>query len=276
MPRARIFDCFTYFNEAIHLKFRLEYLSDVVDIFVVVESAYNHVGELKPFTARSVVESLPDVISRKVRIVEVNEIPTATIDVVPLQANWEREKYQRDCILRGLHDLVDDIVCISDIDEIPNASILANVHNALPQNVNGLNLCMDMFYYSADNQIFKDGQPLLWNAPKIVRPNALIRPSNLRFSSDLFPNTQPLGWHFSYMGSDEQRKIKIQSFAHQEYNNPKVLNSLNSRRKNLQDLFGRSNFSFVPYNHELLPELIFRKEIFRNFFLPELEFNDSQ
>ena len=46
MPRT--FDCFTYFNEDRLLELRFETLSDVVDVFVVVEATRTHTGIPKP------------------------------------------------------------------------------------------------------------------------------------------------------------------------------------------------------------------------------------
>ena len=41
----KIFDCFMFYDEEMILDFRLNYLSDYVDKFVVVESSYTHSGK---------------------------------------------------------------------------------------------------------------------------------------------------------------------------------------------------------------------------------------
>ena len=90
------------------------------------------------------------------------------------EKHWERERYQRDCILRGLFDLNHeaDYILISDLDEIPNISSLDSLVRSYSSNVLGYNF-VDMFYYSADNQMYKDGKPLLWDTPKLIRPSSL-------------------------------------------------------------------------------------------------------
>ena len=124
--KTRIFDCFTYFNEDILLEFRLKYLSPLVDIFVVVESSATHSGQSKSFGALNVIQSLSPEIAQKVRLIEVSDYPTAKFEMVKGEAHWERERYQRDCILRGLFDLNHeaDYILISDLDEIPNISLI--------------------------------------------------------------------------------------------------------------------------------------------------------
>ena len=41
----KIFDCFMFYDEEMILDFRLNYLNEYVDKFVVVESSYTHSGK---------------------------------------------------------------------------------------------------------------------------------------------------------------------------------------------------------------------------------------
>jgi len=45
----KIYDCFTYYNEDMILKLRLETLWDYVDYFVIVEANFTHSGKDKNF-----------------------------------------------------------------------------------------------------------------------------------------------------------------------------------------------------------------------------------
>ena len=44
----KIIDCFTFYNEAGMLEFRLKELNDIVDYFVLVESTRSFSGKLQP------------------------------------------------------------------------------------------------------------------------------------------------------------------------------------------------------------------------------------
>jgi beta-1,4-mannosyl-glycoprotein beta-1,4-N-acetylglucosaminyltransferase len=265
MP-LRLFDCFTFFNEATMLEFRLRYLSEVVDVFVIAESRFTFTGSAKPITAHQVIERLPSEIRSKVRFLEVKEAPTGHFHP---SCNWEREAYQRNALCRGLYDLTpDDLMLISDVDEIPHAARLEALKRQLKPDVGALNLCMHMFYYRADNQMYAGEMPVQWLFPKLVRPSHLLSPQSTRLATQHFGSTSPCGWHLSYMGSTEQISHKIRSFSHQEYNNAETLDNLSDRRGRNQDPFGRGH-TFRPYPEDQLPHLLKADATFRSFFLGE-------
>ena len=41
----KIYDCFMYFDEDLILEIRLNYLSNFIDKFIIIESSFNHRGE---------------------------------------------------------------------------------------------------------------------------------------------------------------------------------------------------------------------------------------
>ena len=41
----KIYDCFMYFDEDLILEIRLNYLSNFIDKFIIIESSFNHKGE---------------------------------------------------------------------------------------------------------------------------------------------------------------------------------------------------------------------------------------
>ena len=43
----KIFDCFMFYDEEMILDFRLNYLNDYVDKFIIVESSFTHIVEKK-------------------------------------------------------------------------------------------------------------------------------------------------------------------------------------------------------------------------------------
>jgi hypothetical protein len=46
------------------------------------------------------------------------------------------------------------------------------------------------------------------------------------FSDDNVQIVEHAGWHFTYLGSEDFARDKIQSFAHNETNRPEILNQL--------------------------------------------------
>jgi beta-1,4-mannosyl-glycoprotein beta-1,4-N-acetylglucosaminyltransferase len=131
----RLFDGFTFYDELDLLELRLAEIGDLVDRFVLVEATSTFQGGPKPLVFNEnkarfgrwldkiehVVIDFPDPIpalSRKSRSKDKLERAKA----------WDREYYQRDQILRGFSDAAaDDIVMVSDVDEIPRRDVIERI-----------------------------------------------------------------------------------------------------------------------------------------------------
>jgi hypothetical protein len=264
----KIFDCFTYSNEAKLLEFRLLYLSEVCDYFVIVEAPITFTGHERECSASDILHRLPGAVSKKCRVINVGDMPRGT---AIFQCNWEREYYQRNAILRGLKDLgKDDLALICDVDEIPSQDLLEKIRrNGLPSNTYGLSICMNMLSYRADNQqLLSSEKPVIWNAAKLVAGSAMARPETIRRSGNILPDTKIAGWHFSYMGGLSTIRQKINDFAHQEFNSDSYSRELESRISQNVDLFGR-DLLYRHFAHDKLPSLLLEKQGFRDYFLPE-------
>jgi beta-1,4-mannosyl-glycoprotein beta-1,4-N-acetylglucosaminyltransferase len=112
MPK--VFDTFPFFNELRLLDIRLHELSDVVDYFVLVESDATRRGTKKPLyfaENRDLFEPFLD------------KIISLTMPY-PHLSEKECEIKQRNMILDAIKDKAtdDDIIIVSDADEIPRAS----------------------------------------------------------------------------------------------------------------------------------------------------------
>ena len=127
----RIFDCFMYFDEEIVLETRLEYLNEYVDYFVIVESKFTHKGDerslkfninnyskFKHKIIYKVHEEFPNKIEK---VLDDDDENTRTRKYI-MNALY-RENAQRNYINEGIKNAEEeDIILISDVDEIPNLS----------------------------------------------------------------------------------------------------------------------------------------------------------
>lgn len=118
----KIFDCFMIRNEIDMLKLRIDILDPYVDYYVLVESTVDHVGKVKPLYYDMRKHEF-DAFNDKIIHVIVNENPI-------YDGAFSILNHQRNCIMRGLDCCMpDDTILISDIDEIPNPSILEDIRN---------------------------------------------------------------------------------------------------------------------------------------------------
>lgn len=201
-------DAFMFYNEYDVLELRLEVLDKYVDKFILVEAEVNHVGGPKELF----FEKNKDRYSKWLHkiehvVVKASESPT---DENP----WTREKYQRECVLRGLADVPDHaIVMISDVDEIPDMTKIP--FEKLPHIVSSVH--MWMFQYSFD-YIFT-GEP--WIGTVITTCELIKRtgPNYLRDNRWKFPVLEYSGWHLSSFGNAQHVLNKLRTFAHALDNN---------------------------------------------------------
>jgi len=198
-----IVDTFMFYNEFDVLEIRLETLGPYVDLFVLVESEVNHVGGDKELFFQQNKDRFSKWNSKiKHIVVTKEESPT---DKSP----WAREKYQRECILRGLEGLPDDtIVMISDVDEIPDMTRFRWEH--LPHRVIALHMWMYMYNF---NFLFT-GEAWVGT---VVTQMELVRSHGINFFRDnrwKFPVVRFSGWHLSSFGDEKHVLNKMRTFAH--------------------------------------------------------------
>jgi beta-1,4-mannosyl-glycoprotein beta-1,4-N-acetylglucosaminyltransferase len=233
----KIVDCFTFYNEIDLLLFRLEHLYNTVDNFVIAEANITFSGIKKEsFFQKNIklFEKYQD------KIIHV-------ITEIPFTGNaWDVERNQRMSIDRGIQKVLlydNDIITITDVDEIPDKNLLTNLKiNKLENKIYTFE--QDMYYY---NLTCKCGK---WYKAKIMNiwsfKNLCFRDCDRARYSDS-TNILKGGWHFSYFGDVNYIKNKINSFSHQEFNNEIYLNNekIIDQIKNCKDLFFRDNINLT-------------------------------
>ena len=138
----------------------------------------------------------------------------------------------------------DDLIVLSDSDEIPDLSKLSLFKN----NKKFLAFSQKMFMYKLNLQNLNESN---WIGSRITKKKNIKSMQdlrNLKFKKYPFWRLDKInqqiiygGWHFSYMQTPSQILNKIKSFSHGEYNNDN-LNKKNIEEKILrnEDIFGRN------------------------------------
>jgi beta-1,4-mannosyl-glycoprotein beta-1,4-N-acetylglucosaminyltransferase len=209
-----IIDAFMFFNEADLLEIRLNELNPVVDWFVIVES-------LQTFSGKTRAAVLPEIWST-VKPFEHKIKYQVLSQLLPefkkswgssKKIIWPREHFQRNSLLQAALQIPasdEDILMISDCDEIPRMTTLRDNLDVLKNGIHTLE--MDLFYYNVNNRLSA------WNGTTIGRIGEIRRsggPATVRERNGkgniVIKNG---GWHFSYFGGPERIKRKAESFSH--------------------------------------------------------------
>jgi len=229
----KIFDCFMYFDEEVVLDVRLNTLDKYVDYFVIVESSFTHKGDNKNLMfnhnkfekfKNKIIYLVYDKQPKGIEAVNENDSEDEKSRKYILNAAL-RENGQRNFIQNGLNKAEDnDIILISDVDEIPNLSEV-NFNNISEKIIM---FHQDMFYYKFDLKI----PNLLWTGTRGCRKKYLLSPQWLRnvkdrkyfpfridilFSEKKYSSIKFIsngGWHFSYIKTAEEIEHKLKSYLH--------------------------------------------------------------
>ena len=153
-----------YWDEDLLLDLRMNILNKVVDYFVIVEGNKTWQNNTKKFKFK--IEKFKK-FKKKIIYVKVNDLPDG-------KNPWLRENFQRNCISRGLQKArEEDLIMISDLDEIPNPSVIKLFKATMKYAV----FQQKLYYYKLNLQSETDP---LWLGTRICIKKYLKSPQWLR------------------------------------------------------------------------------------------------
>lgn len=255
--KRNIIDAFLFFNEFDLLKLRLNYLNDVVDYFLICECNHTYSAILKPYYLDQVIDDIPQDICRK-----IIRIKYEVDGRYYYNDHWRLEKEQRNFISKNLSQFSsDDIIMISDLDEIPNKNSIEKILSVWDNN-SLYTLKCDWFNYNFNTCLqnswwgtcFSSVQKCIENGSQWIRDEGAVV-FNMGMESDTFEIIENGGWHFSYFSDLEKIKIKLESYSHHEFNKEEYKNFtyLNDCIKNKKSLHNK-NVHFFDYNFNDFPK----------------------
>ena len=254
----KIFDCSMYFDEEIVLDVRLNTLNDFVDYFVIVESKFTHRGEKRDLKFNhekfnkfkdKIIYLVYDKEPTKIEIVKPEDNEGEKYGKYILNAAY-RENGQRNFIQEGLLNAKsNDIILISDVDEIPNLSEIN--FNKISKKI--FLFKQNMFYYKFNLHI----PNLSWTGTKGCKKKDLVNPQWLRnikdrkysafrldtfFSDKKYSSVKIIedgGWHFSNIKTAKEIEHKLKSYLHhREFDlEPLTTNQIDEIIKNKQAIY---------------------------------------
>jgi len=247
-----------YFDEEAVLDVRLNTLNEFVDYFVIIESKFTHKGDLRDLKFNhKKFEKFKDKIiyliyeqgPKEIEIINSDDNEGEKSRKYIFNAAY-RENGQRNHIRNGLvHAKEDDIILISDVDEIPNLSGI----NFSKINEKIILFKQDMFYYKFNLHLPNQ----IWTGTKGCKKKHLINPQWLRnikdrkypfyridtiFSKNKYKSIKYInsgGWHFTNIKTAKEIHYKLKSYLHhREFDvNPLTVNQINEIIKNKKAIY---------------------------------------
>ena len=237
-----IYDCFQYFNEDHMVDLRLNILDENVDYFVISESTKTHQGK-----------------NKKINF-DINKFSKFKHKIKFIVADYKKEinftkhtggespieQHQRNSLIEGLKNASnEDLVILSDSDEIPDLTKLSEINNKKKY----IAFCQKMFMYKLNLQNLNESNWIGSKITKVKYLSSMQEFRNMKFKKYPFWRIDKFsqqiingGWHFSFLQTPDQILNKIKSFSHGEFNQEN-LNTQVIEKKILdnEDIFGRKN-----------------------------------
>jgi hypothetical protein len=320
-PKSKIVDYFPYFNEKEILELRINLLKDYVDKFVIVDANRSHTGKVKPFTCKDTLKELGLWDENKIQVIELN-LHSDDDEVVFTDHDrhfnhndhkkmlvGSRDRLQKDALLSIIDQFDDETVfVVSDCDEIINPEHLTYAPNIIRSNPNIIfkiplvylegRADLRLFYESNSNPVKWDCSMFLAtkNQLKTNTPNEIR--SNFKISYPIlyigqydeygnFMRYEDMGWHFSWMGNTERKKLKSLSYSHYDHEFEHIFYKKCSGKlmeefiENHEANEGNISVSGLigsvmkKYPLESLPQIIFNLPNVKEFLLPSVSLKNE-
>lgn len=288
-----IYDTFPFFNELELLELRLNELAGVVDKFVLVEATRTFTNRPKPlyyWENRARFAAFAD------RIIHV-----VVKDVPDVADPWVIDRFQRNCIGRGLANCrPGDWVLVSDLDEIPRAAVVERLSREIPYRDNFFSNTIhaalnskpvtNIFHRRGFRRRLRLNHPFVWrfhhtiyryfmNCKSLQPPfscgTVMLRYRDFSAAEEMrhsgYKTVPNAGWNFTWMGNVDRILTKIQSFAHQECNQPQYTdpNRIKELIESGKNIFGDADkMRFVPVDENFPRYVLDHPEKFKMWIRP--------
>ena len=290
----KIIDCTTYYSEDLMLDIRFNILNEFVDKFIIVESKFSHSGEQKKLNFDiNKFQKFKD----KIEYLIIENEPDGIIENIENSSEIKRKnsllriEQSYDFIMNALDDVNDnDLVCLSDNDEIPNFN-----SEHFKKSNNDIFIFKQLFFYYKFN-LFYDLIP--WYGTKACRKKKLLSFSWLRNLKNkkypfwrldtLFSNLKHMnlqivedgGWHFTNIKTAKDIYTKLSNFGHhnefdvsgisvediQKCIDNKIVNYDHKADKSLEKKYN-ANYKLRVVDDKILPNyLVKNKNKFKEWF----------
>ncbi len=253
----KIFDCTTFYSEDLMMDVRFNVLNEYVHKFIVVESKFSHSGNPKKLNfdinnykkfkdkiIYLVIENEPE----GIKSFKNDDLSSS----IKRMNSLKRIELSYDYMLHGIKEATeDDLIILSDNDEIPNLS-----SNQFKSSKMDIIIFKQLFFYYKFNLLY---DRMYWFGSKACKKKKLKSFSWLRnlknkkypfwridslFSKTKVTNLEIIndgGWHFTNVKSPEDLYEKLTNYGHH--------NEFEDAGYTLEDIKDQISKKIVNYDH---------------------------
>jgi beta-1,4-mannosyl-glycoprotein beta-1,4-N-acetylglucosaminyltransferase len=232
----RIFDCFIFNHEIELLEIRLNILNDYVDKFIITEGDVTFSGLPK--------ES--HFLNNKERFAKwEDKIILNQINIPECESPWHREIYSRNAMVNLDIFNDDDLIIMSDGDEIPNPEILEQASEWVS----------DDTHFTFEQSCYAYWMNNLYSDKWFGTRAATYKYVNNTTVDDIREGTEDEskitgsiitngGWHFTYLGDESHIRQKINSFCDRHFDVPEVTENISKNLEGGTDVLNRTHITY--------------------------------
>ena len=225
-----IVDAFTFFNERELVELRVKYLNDIVDYFLIVEADHTHTGKKKEWNFPEVLNSRLKNYSNKIKYHQMKvDLEKAEAEKDPRYKSlkgplanagraWKVENMQRNFIkdcYKKLTTSKDDIIIISDLDEIPSKEKISFIKPSDFEVIAPVAFAQSLFYLNCN---YLDLEQWIGSVAITGQLIEKYEPQTFRDYKNRISRFSDAGWSFSSFGGTKRIIEKLAAFCHVEYN----------------------------------------------------------
>jgi len=258
-----IIDAFTFFNEKELVELRVKYLNDIVDCFLIVEADFTHTGKEKKWNFPEILNNSLKEFSNKIQYHQMKvDLKKAEAEKNPnyvgktLGRSWRVETMQRNFLKDSYKKFssFDDIVIISDLDEIPSKDKISFIKSCDFKVIAPVAFGQALFHLNCN---YLDLEQWIGSVAITKQLIDKYEPQVFRDYKNRISHFTDAGWSFSSFGGVKRVREKLEAFCHEEYNKEKYKDEVHLKKcmETGLDLFDRK---------------VNKKKVDKNFFPKEL------
>ena len=230
------YDCFIFNHEVELLEIRFNILNDYVDKFIITEGDITFSGLPK--------ES--HYLKNKDRFKKwEDKIIHNQIKLPKLNGPWDREIYSRNAVLDLDIFKDDDLIIMSDGDEIPNPEIIEHTSEWISSDTH-FTFEQSCYAYWINNLYSKEWFGTRAATYKYMKNKTVddVREGTEDESKITGSTITNGGWHFTYLGDEDHIRQKINSFCDRHFDVPEVTENISKNLSEGNDVLNRSHIKY--------------------------------